>query len=185
MSDSSQIHRGFMSLSCQFHSYVRFIVDSCHFQPQTRLQWQIRGTLMALSLKLMKVTWIWHEHGIPNFDNLEFKRNAWKRHEYDLLKSDNFGVLEKVPWKWHESGWSHAMKVTWIWHEYDDIMDFENLGVFRGKCHESAMKVSWNSLGSHVRGRHESGRKWHERDPQVTWIYNMTYYYCNCKNFEI
>ena len=31
MSDSSQSHRGFMALSCQLHSYVGFITDSCHF----------------------------------------------------------------------------------------------------------------------------------------------------------
>ena len=121
MSDSSQIHRGFMSLSCQFHSYVRFIVDSCHFQPQTGLQWQIHGTLMALSLKLMKVTWIWHEHGIPNFDNLEFKRKCMK-----------------VTWIWFSEFWQFrrfresAMKTAWKWLE----------PCFWG-CHESDMNMAW------------------------------------------
>ena len=44
MSDSSQIHRGFMALSC--HSYVGFIADSCHFH----------GSFMALSHT--SLTWV-------------------------------------------------------------------------------------------------------------------------------
>ena len=51
IANSSRIHVTFMSLSCQFHSYVGFIADSCHFHVtfnQTELQtvsWQFHGTL--------------------------------------------------------------------------------------------------------------------------------------------
>ena len=47
----------------------------------------------------------------------------------------------KAPWQRHESG----MKATWIWDEYD-MMDLNNFGVFKGKCHESAMKNCPNPL---------------------------------------
>lgn len=51
-------------------------------------------------------------------------------------------------------------------------------GKVPGTHHESAMKVSWNCLGSHVRGRHESDRqvawKWHEIVMKVTWIWHTT-----------
>ena len=49
-----------------------------------------------------------------------------------------------LPWKRHESG----MKATWIWDEYD-MVDFDNFGVFKGKCHEGAMNLPWKIVESH------------------------------------
>ena len=153
MSDSSQIHRGFMSLSCQFHSYVGFIADSCHFHVtfrQTELQtvsWQFHSTFMALSLKLMNDNlelWWWQ--------SLTLKESAmkviWKWHESDLLEIDNFEVVESamnLPWKWHEIVWGAMFGVE---------MKIDKKAAW--KCHESAMKVPW---------------KWHEPDMNMTWIW--------------
>ena len=92
--------------------------------------------------------------------------------------------LGKVPWICPENGMkvfgTMFLGLPWIWQESDMNMVcwISTILEFLG---ESAMKMSWNSLGSHVRGWHESVMKlfgepcsgstwiWHERGMKGSW----------------
>ena len=98
MSDSSQSHRGFMALSCQLHSYVGFITDSCHFH----------GTAMKLFGALFG--WKLDLYG-TFFQTLKLSGTFMA----DSLANPNTPKgksVRKVPWKWYENAMN---MIQWLW----------------------------------------------------------------------
>ena len=148
MSDSSQIHREFMALSCHFHVSFTAMSDSSRIHvtfmslSTKQSSKQFHGSFMALSLQLIN-------------DNLElWKKVPWKSHESDMI----------VTWIWFTWAWQFwsgrkchesPMNLPWKWHEMFGAMFFGVAVKVPWKCHESAMKVPW---------------KWHESDMNMTWI---------------
>ena len=149
MSDSSQIHRGFMALSC--HSYVGFIADSCHFH----------GSFMALSHT--SLTWV---QSAKIYWKSYPKSRCWLSICFLCLISASFLAICQIhvgfmalSWRFLPSDFYcfskqfHGTCMADSWHFHGGFMalswHFSPLGMFGfamkvpWKCHESA-KPRWN-----------------------------------------